>query len=107
MTARCGSTKESHRADACSKCNRIYYDRERSGAPRFGQRMLARGATCAFCGLVAGNSRGVRVYRYTLRRSVNVKGKRTSRALGSVGLCDLCVVEKGLLHQRALAEIAA
>lgn len=101
MTARCGSYDETHRAEQCRECQDIYRERERSGAPPFGQRMLARGARCEFCDLVAGNGQGVRVYRYTLRRSVFTDGKRTSRALGSIGLCDNCLTERGLLHERA------
>ena len=100
MTARCGSISPKHRAKGCSACCAIYAKRYRSGAPPFGQRMLARGARCEFCELVAGNSRGVRVYRYTIRRSISVGGKRTSRALGSVGICDRCLIEKGLVHAR-------
>lgn len=106
MTARCGSISPAHRAKDCRPCQAIYRHRERSGAPKYGERYLARGARCAFCGLAAGNSQGVRVYRYTLRRSVNVNGLRTSRALGSVGICDVCVVEQGLLHDRG-RELAA
>jgi len=107
MTARCGSFSPEHRAETCKACQRIYRQRERDGASKFGMRYLAVGAECSFCGLTAGNSLKVRVYRYTLRRSVNIGGKRTSRALGSIGICDRCIVERGLLHQRGREAVAA
>ena len=103
MTARCGSFDPAHRAKTCSACRRIYKDRRLSGAPRFTQRLMARGARCEFCELVQGNTRRVRVYRYTLRRAVTINGLRTSRALGSIGICDICVVERGLVHERVAA----
>ena len=107
MTARCGSFDPTHRAKTCRTCQAIYRDRTRHGGPRFRFRLLARGARCEFCEITSGNSRGIAVYRYTLRRAVAVDGKRTSRALGSLGICDICIVERNLVSERGKERMAA
>ena len=49
------------------------------------------GARCAVCGLYAGNSGGIAVYRYRLQRTVYRGSIRRSLSLGSLGLCDPCL----------------
>ena len=45
---------------------------------------------------------GVKVLRYPLLRRVNPPGKpQTSVCIGSIGLCDRCVIENGDLNERA------
>ena len=46
---------------------------------------------CAFCGLSRGNSLGIGVYRYPLVRCVFPI--RSNRCIGSLSLCDRCVVD--------------
>jgi hypothetical protein len=90
MTARCGSNDVNHRAKGCRACDRLYKRRAKSGAPPFSMRVRANPATCAICGIVAGNSRDLPVYRYPLKRWV--KG-RENTWIGSVGLCDACLLD--------------
>lgn len=107
MTARCGSFDPAHRAKSCRACQHIYDERSRSKKPRLRDRMLAVAARCEFCGIVAGNSRAVKVYRYTLRRSVRIGDRRTSRALGSIGICDQCLRERKLVNNQLRRLVAA
>ena len=59
-------------------------------------------AVCVMCSLVAGNGAGIKVLRYPLLRRVNPPRKRqTSVCIGSIGLCDRCVIEHGDLNERA------
>lgn len=54
------------------------------------------------CQLMAGNSMNVKVLRYPLLRRVNLpSGRQTSVCIGSIGLCDKCVIEHGDLNERA------
>ena len=108
MTARCGSTSPAHRAQGCPGCRKVYNQRRLGLRPKFKKRFLAIAARCAFCGLADGNTMGVRVCRYTLRKNgVKVDGKRTSTALGSIGICDRCVIEQGLIHAKYIDMIGA
>jgi hypothetical protein len=50
-------------------------------------------ATCATCGLHGDNRQGVKVYRYPLLRKVPRHEKHSSTNIGSLALCDRCVVE--------------
>lgn len=67
-----------------------------SGKPR--RRPLA---TCAFCAIAAGNSLGVKVLRYPLLRHIDRNGRHTSVCIGSIGLCDRCIIEHAALNERA------
>lgn len=88
MTARCGSNDPAHRVKQCRACDHIYKLRYKNGAPRYRIRARANSAQCAICGITAGNSADVPVYRYPLKRWFS----RKMRWIGSVGLCDPCIV---------------
>jgi hypothetical protein len=49
------------------------------------------GMRCAWCGIEAGNSDDVPVYRYRLQRSAYRDGLPRSVSVGSIGLCDPCI----------------
>ena len=90
MTARCGSNDPTHRASKCRDCDRVYKRRHRAGAPPFRMRVKADSATCIVCGLTAGNSLDVPVYRYPLKRWHN-KGQAW---IGTAAMCDDCLLER-------------
>jgi hypothetical protein len=98
MTARCGSTDPTHRARQCKECVRLYNAAYKSGL-RFARVAFGRNpAQCVVCGLTAGNSMNVKVRRYPLLRSYNKPDRRrASFVLGSIGLCDRCIVESAEL----------
>jgi len=54
-------------------------------------------AVCAFCSIAAQNSLGVKVLRYPLLRHIDKGGRHTSVCIGSMALCDECVVEHGVV----------
>lgn len=60
-------------------------------------------AVCALCSITAGNGAGVKVFRYPLVRGVSVDGRRTSRCIGSLALCDRCVIEHAALNDKVQA----
>ena len=101
----CGSTDALHRTRTCTRCHRIYRDRvlAKKGLPRY----LRIPATCAFCGLSARNSLGVKVLRYPLLRRAKRNGRESSVCIGSMGICDQCVRHNATLNQRALQGKAA
>lgn len=96
MTARCGSINPAHRAKTCRICDKIYKRRHHLGQPKFAFRVRADAARCAICGLAAGNSLNVPVYRYSLRTYRG--GARRTPA--SIGLCDPCIVERGEVREQ-------
>jgi len=48
------------------------------------------------CGIYAGNSGGIAVYRYRLQRSWYGGGKRKSFNVGAIGMCDPCIKKYAL-----------
>ncbi len=56
----------------------------------------ATGATCMACGIMAGNSLGMPVYRYRLQRTAYREGLAQSTNVGAVGLCDECIERHAL-----------
>lgn len=48
---------------------------------------------CSVCGLRWGNSRGVRVFRYSLKRTLNIDGVWRGVTIASLALCDACIGE--------------
>lgn len=67
-------------------------------------------AICAFCGYAAGNGQGVAVFRYPLIRAVKIDGRKTSRCIASLGLCDRCILEHAHLsrtYRRAQERVAS
>lgn len=95
----CGSIDPRHRARQCRPCHRVYKGR----APHKGHRSPA---SCVFCGLAQGNSLGVKVLRYPLLRHIDKGGRHTSVCIGSMGMCDPCVLEHGKLNERTLGRAA-
>jgi hypothetical protein len=93
MTARCGSMSPDHKSRTCRECDRIYKRRSAAGAPPALFRLRSNPARCIVCGIAAGNSMNLPVYRYPLKRW---SGKK-ARWIGSVGLCDVCLAEGGEL----------
>jgi len=96
MTARCGSNDPAHRSKTCRACDRLYKLRHKNGAPLFSMRIRVNGATCVLCGLTAGNSADIPVYRYPLKRHFRGKGQKW---IGNIGLCDECVMRFGELKE--------
>ena len=97
---RCGSTNPEHRARGCVECRRVY-NREYKSGKRFDRVPFGMPpATCSFCSIVAGNSAGVKVLRYPLTRHTKKNGKHTSHSIGSIALCDRCILEHGKIHDR-------
>ena len=94
MTARCGSNDPAHRAKTCKPCERLYKARYRAGEPRYIYRARVNPATCILCGLAAGNSMDVPVYRYPLKRQY----RKVTAWIGTVGLCDPCIAENAELR---------
>ena len=92
----CGSTADEHRSKSCPECRRIYKRRHFQGAPR----LIRYPAVCVFCGLAAGNSLGVKVLRYPLLRHIDNKHRHSSVCIGSMGMCDRCVLKHGRLNER-------
>jgi hypothetical protein len=48
------------------------------------------------CHVPAGNLSGVPVHRYRLARTQYVGGRSKTVAVGSLGLCDDCIIEHGV-----------
>ena len=96
----CGSTSPEHRSAKCPDCRRIYKQRHRQGGL---PRLIRDPAMCVFCGLAAGNSLGVKVLRYPLLRHIDRIGRHTSVCIGSMGMCDRCVLEHGTINERTRA----
>jgi hypothetical protein len=93
MTARCGSNDKEHRVRTCRPCDRIYKRRSLEGAPPYRHRTRADAAVCVVCGVTAGNSGDIPVHRYSLKRWARDK----ARWIGSLGICDPCLIERGEL----------
>lgn len=98
MTARCGSIDPTHTSIGCRGCDRLYKRRHRAGLPRLKFRLRANAAKCAVCGLAAGNSMDVPVYRYTLKR--HIVGSKQQVYIGSIGLCDRCIGQHAELNEK-------
>jgi hypothetical protein len=49
------------------------------------------GSRCSWCGIEAGNSDEIPVYRYRLQRTAYRDGLPRSENVGSIGLCDPCI----------------
>lgn len=52
---------------------------------------------CAFCGIHPDNVAGIRIFAYTLLRSVYVPsrpGRTRTRSFGSISVCDRCIAER-------------
>lgn len=97
MTPHCGSTDPTHVSRRCKGCKAVYNKRWASRGPVL-QRIYRNPAKCVFCGLQAGNSAGVKVLRYPLLRHIDTGGRHTSVCIGSMAMCDRCVVENGKLN---------
>lgn len=51
---------------------------------------------CVLCSIHPGNSRGIRIYSYSLLRSVYVReapGRTRTKSFGTIALCDRCLEE--------------
>lgn len=96
----CGSIDPRHRSRKCRFCRRVYKGR----APYEGRQARA---ACVFCGLAQGNSLGVKVHRYPLLRHIDKGGRHTSVCIGSMPMCEPCVLENGHLNERTLTGKAA
>lgn len=97
MTARCGSNDPAHRSRSCRACDRIYKQRYRSGKPRDRFRLRSVAATCCMCNLTHGNSLGIGVYRYPLKKWSRAR----VRWVGSIEICDDCLARHGDLKEAA------
>ena len=106
MSARCGSRNPDHIARRCAACKKVYRKRYRDGAPLLA-RHYVNPAVCAFCGIAAGNSSNIATYRYPLIRHVYRDGRQTSRVVGSIGLCDRCLLSGGHVSPRYQPRAAA
>ncbi len=100
--ARCGSTDPEHRARRCRECKRIYARRFASGESRFLGKRIPNPATCVLCDLTAGNSQRIKVLRYPLLRHIDKNGRHTSVCIGSLALCDRCIVEYATVKEQYL-----
>ena len=89
----CGSIDPKHRSKACSACTRVYKGRD----PYQGR---LSPAACVFCGIAQRNSLGVHVIRYPLIRHFGRNGRHTSVCIGSMPMCDDCVMENAHLNER-------
>lgn len=89
----CGSIDPRHRARECKPCHRVY----KGKAPHQGNR---NPASCVFCGIAQGNSLNVRVIRYPLLRHIDKGGRHTSVCIGSMPMCDPCVMANGNINER-------
>ena len=96
----CGSIDPRHRSRLCTPCHRVYKGR----APYAGHKAAA---SCVFCGLAQGNSLKVKVLRYPLLRHIDKGGRHTSVCIGSMPMCDPCVMEHGHLNERTTGRKAA
>lgn len=96
---RCGSTDPAHAARRCRPCKSIYQRRHRDGI-RDGTYRVPNPATCALCDLTAGNSQKIKVLRYPLLRHIDKGGRHTSVCIGSLALCDRCVLEYGAIKEQ-------
>lgn len=92
--ARCGSTDPIHVARRCKGCKAVYNKRWAEGNP-IPIRLVRNPAECVFCGLCANNSAGFKVLRYPLLRHWDKGGRHTSFCVGSMAICDRCVMEYG------------
>ena len=101
MTARCGSMDPDHRSRTCRACDRLYKQRSLAGLPHYRYRARSNPARCIVCGIAAGNSMDMPVYRYSLKRW----SRNKARWIGSVGLCDKCLTDHGEL--KAEFQVAA
>ena len=102
MSARCGSRKLDHVARRCADCKKVYRKRYRDGAPLLA-RHYANPAVCAVCGLAAGNSMSIKVYRYPLMKHRRREGKQASHYVGAIGLCDRCIEDNASVPVRRAA----
>lgn len=100
--AHCGSIDPRHLSRECRDCRRIYKRRHLLGLPR----LIRDPAVCVFCNLAAGNSLGVKVLRYPLLRHIDKGGRHTSVCIGSMGMCDQCVMAHGAINERTRREAA-
>lgn len=95
----CGSIDPRHQSRTCTPCHRVYKGRK----PYQGN---LDPASCAFCGIAQGNSLRVKVLRYPLLRHIDKGGRHTSVCIGSMAMCDPCVMEYGKLNARTLGKAA-
>jgi hypothetical protein len=84
-TSYCGDTSADHRSTRCRPCLRIRMRRWRA------QRRAANPPVRPRCALCGKGWDVVPVYRYPLVR--NIRGINSNRCIGSLALCDPCVVE--------------
>ena len=61
------------------------------------QRIHVNPVACVFCGIWQGNESGVKVLRYPLLRHWDKGGRHTSFSIGSMPMCDRCVLEHGTI----------
>lgn len=92
--SQCGSTATDHRAYKCRACNSAYQRKYRA-AKRAEAGPDPNAPSCTFCGLMRGNGKGVKVYRYALIRPVKLAvNVHTNRCIASIAICDACLVEQ-------------
>ena len=101
--ARCGSIDPEHVARRCLQCKRIYARRYARGDPPFARIIRGEIAECSFCGLNADNASQVKVLRYPLLRHMDRNGRHTSVCIGSLSICDRCVIEHARLNEKTKA----
>ena len=94
--AYCGSIDPRHSIRGCRDCRRISKKRRAQGLPP----IIRDPAVCVFCNLAQGNSLGVKVIRYPLLRHIDKGGRHTSVCIGSLALCDDCVMQHGAINER-------
>ena len=94
--SRCGSIDPDHVARRCKACKAVYNKRWASQGPVL-QRIHRNPAACVFCGIWQGNDAGVKVLRYPLLRHWDKGGRHTSFTIGSMPMCDRCVMEHGTI----------
>ena len=56
----------------------------------------ATGAACLVCGVMAGNSLDIPVYRYRLQRTAKREGLWRSANVGAIGICDPCIAKHAM-----------
>ena len=104
MRARCGSNDPTHIARRCKGCRAIYDARRASGGPHL-VRIDRNPAKCVLCDLMAGNSAGLKVLRYPLLRHIDTGGRHTSVCIGSMAMCDRCVVDNAKLNDKVRVNV--
>lgn len=103
----CGNEDPRHRSTGCLDCQRIR-QAERRARIRAGRPL--NGPSCCLCGITRGNSQLIKVYRYSLLRAVkapHTKGGWTNRQVGSLPVCDRCLIEGGYAREKYVPRVAA